>query len=475
MITKRTHHLDGSAAIKKVDSSRRRSIRLGIAGQFRLIISIAVTICVLGLWAYVALTDAREVPLDPGAISKRFEQNSTVVVSLQNKPPHVDRVLKWLKAHYHHASFLVVDDDFTVIEQSEPPPPAEHRHKVASYPWDMALVLPLIDASGERFYVTVIQELPSSPAVWIDRFELIIPAFLIIVFLIATIALARRVLNPIRQVSAAAQAISAGALHQRPTFARNDELGDLVHAFNVMADRNADLLLTQKQLLAQVGHELRTPLARVRVALDIARERLALADAPQLHDVDRDLDEMARLISDILAVSRLETAQIQGGIGSMLRLEEVQLDALINEVTQRFATTFPDRQISPSVIESGELLGDRILLGRVLWNLLENAHKHSPPDTPIELSATFEDRHAIWVVDDAGDGIDPELIERVFEPFVQGRSRDASTMSGFGLGLSLCKRVVDAHSGHIALENRSDGGLSARVVLPLAPTTEILS
>ena len=465
--------LEKQTTYRKARPSNGRSFRLGIAGQFRLIISVALVVAVLGIWSYVELTDTMETAHNLETIDRDFEESNTIVVALRKEPTRVARVLEWLKEHYEYASFLVVDDEYTFIAQSEPPPPLEVLDKVANYHWDIALVLPLVDAKGERFYVTVIQDPPSTKLTWIHRYELILPAFVMIVFLIATMVLARRVLGPIRQISSVAQAIADGALHQRTSVSQNNELGDLAHAFNVMADRNAELLLAQKHLLAQVGHELRTPLARVRVALDIARDRITEANESPLADADVDLEEMARLISDILAVSRLETADVQGTLAETLRTEEFQFATLTEEIVGRFSTTHPGRTRCPSPIATCELLGDRVLLGRVLWNLLENAHNHSPPDTAIELHTTVENQHAIWVVNDAGDGIAPELLERVFEPFFQGRSSGASTMGGFGLGLSLCRRVVDAHRGSIKLENRVEGGLSVRVMLPLAPATEV--
>ena len=447
-------------------------MRLGLAGQFRLIISIAVMVAIVGVWGYVELTDAREASHNVRLLDTRFEEATTVVVALRNKPPHLARALEWIKEHYTYASYLIVDDAYALIAQSEPPPPSEHLDKVAHYDWDIALALPLVDAEGERFYVSVIQESPAVQPSWIDRFEFILPAFLSLVFLGATIVLARRVLSPIRHISNVANTIAAGTLHQRTGVSRGDEIGDLARAFDSMADRNAELLVAQKNLLAQVGHELRTPLARIQVALDIAKEKESSSDERPFSEIEIDLEEMARLISDILAVSRLETADVQGTLEGSLRIEELDFALLTKEVMGRFSATHPDRILSGGVATSCELIGDRVLLARVLWNLLENAHKHSPLDEPVMLSATVEEEQVTWVVEDAGCGVEPDLLVRVFEPFFQGRTNQAATMGGYGLGLSLCKRVVDAHGGSILLENRREGGLRARVSLPLVAAKE---
>lgn len=456
------------------NKARPRSLRLGIAVQIRLVSVAAFVICVLFVWGYLVAVGEQDPEHGIEVLDLDYEMATTLVVALRDEPEHVAQVSRWLQTRYPHSPFIILDHDHTLIAQSDPPAPQERLDEVEWYDWEVALALPFTDAQGDRFYALITHDRPYFYPAWVDALELLTLLMVGLVFFVATMVLARRIVRPIRQVSVAAEAIAAGALDRRTGVVREDEIGDLARAFDVMADRNAELLLAQKHLLAQVGHELRTPLARVRVALDIARERVPDADETPLADVDADLEEMARLISDILAVSRLETADVQGTLAETLRTEELQFTTLTEEIVGRFSSTHPGRTLSPSTTPSGELLGDRVLLGRVLWNLLENAHKHAPPGTSITLRAAIEGLYAVWVIEDAGSGIDPELLVRVFEPFFQARASGASTMGGFGLGLSLCKRVVDAHSGSITLENRLEGGLRARVMLPLAPSTESL-
>jgi signal transduction histidine kinase len=457
--------------------SGRTRVRLGVGVQIGLVLFAGFVVATLGQWSFEAMLDARAHQRGVDVSDPELADALPLAIEVRDHPEHAEVVKTWLMSEYRQATFSVFDDAGTLITSSEPP--CSEDVSVADVDWDAprtlpsgAWVHPMSDRDGARFYAVVTDDVPPALDWGFEHEAYLFPVLIAVVFIIISIVLGYRIVRPVEQMTRAARAIAAGSLHRRSGVVRGDEIGELARAFDTMASRNTQLLLAQQTLLAQVGHELRTPLARIGVALDIARERVAHADAPQLHDVDRDLDEMARLISDILAVSRLETAQMQGVLGATLQLEEVQLDALVEEVVRRFSTAFPDRRISPCMIEPGEILGDRILLGRVLWNLLENAHRYSPLDQSIGLRTVVETQRVVWLVEDRGEGIDPDLSARVFEPFFQWRTAGDATTGGFGLGLSLCRRVIDAHGGTIALENRTGGGLCARVTLPLAPPAE---
>ena len=131
---------------------------------------------------------------------------------------------------------------------------------------------------------------------------------------------------------------------------------------------------------------------------------------------------------------------------------------------------FPERAVTPCFIDLGIFVGDRMLLGRVLWNLLENAHKYSSIQQAVSLQISMQNDQLMLEVKDEGEGIPQECLDGVFEPFFQGRSSETSTMKGFGLGLSLCKQVVLAHCGTIELKNRVVKGLIAQVTLPIHST-----
>ena len=446
-------------------------MRLGVGVQIGLVLFAGFVLAMLGQWSFEAILHARALQHGVDVWDPELEDALPLALEVRDNPAHAEAVRTWLMSEYRMASFSVFAADGTPITSSVPP--AEEVVSLADVDWEAprtlpsgATVVPLSDHDENRFYAVVSDNAPDELRAWLDAEDYSFFLLIAVVFITLSMILRYRIVRPVEQMTRAARAIAAGSLHQRSGVVRGDEIGELARAFDTMASRNAQLLQAQKTLLAQVGHELRTPLARIRVTTDIARADAPPGDAT-FDEVEQDLDEMARLISDVLAVSRLDAAELQGRGGSTLQLEELQLDTLVRDVVRRFSATFPDRRIAPRVIESGEFLGDRVLLGRVLWNLLENAHKYSPLEQGIALSAVVEEDRVVWRIDDCGDGIEHRLLARVFEPFFRARrADDAATSAGLGLGLSLCKRVVDAHGGTITLESRDSDGLHVRVSLP---------
>ena len=279
--------------------------------------------------------------------------------------------------------------------------------------------------------------------------------------------------RPLAQLSRVARALGAGELGARARLSRSDELGDLGRGFDDMAERIEGLVLTQKELLANVSHELRTPLARIRVALDIASEGDADAARRSLEEIAVDLGELERMIDDILTTTRMDLqSRSHKATGFSLRRSNVAPGSVAEQASERFRARYPERELLLSIAAGlPEVFVDAGLLRRVLDNLLDNAQKYSPPERAIRLSLSFGSE-LVFEVTDEGIGIAPNDMPGVFEPFFRAeRSRSRGT-GGVGLGLTLAKRIVDAHDGRIALESVGGQGTRARVYLapaPLAP------
>lgn len=290
---------------------------------------------------------------------------------------------------------------------------------------------------------------------------------------IGSILTARSIVRPLRQLSRAAKTLGEGDLHARSGLDRSDEIGALARTFDEMAERLERLVLAEKELLANVSHELRTPLARIRVALDISSESGATAQ-PSLAEIGRDLAEIETMIDDILTTTRLEIARghSTGEAHLALHLEQATLATLCTRAAARFRSAHPERGFQVQVAESSSvLLVDAVLFRRALDNLLENAHKYSPdPTTPITLRSHAIDDSAIFEVEDRGMGISKEDLARLFTPFFRAdRSRTRGT-GGVGLGLTLAKRIVEAHGGRIEVASRLGAGTTMRVIVPVAET-----
>ncbi|HEX8951455.1 MAG TPA: HAMP domain-containing sensor histidine kinase [Polyangia bacterium] len=284
------------------------------------------------------------------------------------------------------------------------------------------------------------------------------PVLLIgVIMLIAGVAsgpLARRISAPIERLTSAVRRFGEGDLSARVLPARGrwqrrqrhrapDELEQLTRAFNEMAERIETLVRGQKELLANVSHELRSPLARMRVALELL-PRDAKNEA-RLRDVEADLVELDRLIEDVLTTARLEASGLPAHLGA------VDVGELFGQLVAR--AEHDPATAGKTVRAAGGagivVTADGALLKRALWNLVENAAKYGAP--PIELSARREDKSVALSVKDAGAGIAADERERVFEPFYRG-DKARTPGSGFGLGLTLARRVAEAHGGHITVE-----------------------
>jgi signal transduction histidine kinase len=269
--------------------------------------------------------------------------------------------------------------------------------------------------------------------------------------------LARRISRPLERLAEAANRLGGGDLATRapePPAPRrrwltgrvhDDEITALTRAFNVMADRVERLVRGQKELLANVSHELRSPLARVRVALPLV-PRTGDAET-RLRDIEGDLDELDRLIDDVLTGARLEAT----GLGrEVLPVDVARLLADVADRARRDPAT-AERAVETAVEGAPGVVGDAALLRRALWNLVINAARYGAP--PIRLAARALDPWVLVSVSDEGPGIAPPDRQRVLDPFARlDRARTpASGAAGFGLGLTLARQVALAHGGAIEI------------------------
>jgi signal transduction histidine kinase len=333
---------------------------------------------------------------------------------------------------------------------------------------DKTLLLPFHPLGDrESRGVLVARGVHGEKARWVGPVFMIVSGLVILV--LGAIVTARYIVRPIDRLAKTAGEFGAGDLSARSRLERSDEIGELGKRFDEMADRIQVLMRSEKELFANIAHELRTPLSRIGVALDLATEGDATAARASLAEIAVDVSELETIIDDILSTLRFEIADRAGVVARLpLRRGHVSAGSIARAAEERMRSRHPSRPFEATIAEGLPLVDvDQVLVRRVLDNLLENAHKYSPdPDAKITLDARVTTDRVVFTVRDRGAGIPAEDLPMVFAPFFRGeRSRSRET-GGVGLGLTLAKRIVDAHGGTIEVDSTLGSGTTVTVSLP---------
>jgi signal transduction histidine kinase len=290
----------------------------------------------------------------------------------------------------------------------------------------------------------------------------------LLILVIGALITARWIVRPIERLSRTARALGSGDLQARSRLDRADEIGELGHRFDEMAERISSLLVTEKELLANVAHELRTPLTRIGVALDLANEGDAEAARASLIEIAVDVSELETIVDDILTAMRFEIAPGEGPAQLPLRRAVVPASEIATAAADRLRARHANRPLEvTAAADLPAIHVDPVLFRRVIDNLLENAHKYTPDvDAPIALAVTRDGAEVVFEVRDRGVGISAEDLPRIFTAFFRGeRSRSRET-GGVGLGLTLARRIVEAHGGTIGVTSTVNLGTAVRVAVP---------
>jgi signal transduction histidine kinase len=285
-----------------------------------------------------------------------------------------------------------------------------------------------------------------------DKMVLFLLFVMILVFLAAHQVMSRA-LRPLRALQEGVARVGAGDLDVSLPSRTRDEFGVLTDAFNRMAARVKDMVRARDQLLLDVSHELRSPLTRLKVALAL------LPDSATKAQADADAAEMEAMVTELLEFERLRDPRT-------LRTSRHDLVALLREAARAYEDGPPGVRVSATPAEIVlELDVDGVRT--VLRNLLGNAVKYSLPDSrPVEVSAERGAESLVVRVVDDGPGIPAEDLGSLFDPFFRvDRSRSRKT-GGYGLGLSICKRIVEAHGGRIDAANNPAGGACFTLTFP---------
>jgi signal transduction histidine kinase len=283
--------------------------------------------------------------------------------------------------------------------------------------------------------------------------------FVLIVVSVLNSLVAARIVSAIRAMARAAERFGEGELETRVQESmRQDEVGVLASAFNRMAGRIRDLVLSERRLLQDVSHELRSPLARLAFAVELAKTSDDRAVAIGL--IQKQIQTLKALVSSLLQVTRV-------GEGASRDAEEVRLGDVIDDVVE--ANELLAREKCCRILVAGTIspcvTGNRQSITRALDNVVRNAIEYSSPGGQIDITLAEERGAAVVQVRDYGSGVPDTMLTKIFEPFFRvDDSRHAST-GGVGLGLAIVQRAVQQHGGSVSATN-AEPGLLVSLTLP---------
>jgi signal transduction histidine kinase len=291
--------------------------------------------------------------------------------------------------------------------------------------------------------------------------------FLWLPFLIGVLCylLAVHLASPLRNLRRVVDRFGRGELGIRFHLARRDEIGELARAFNRMADHITTLLSAERRLLQDVSHELRSPLARLGFAVELAKT----SDDREagLNRIRKEADRLGQLVDELLQLTRAE------GDPTARNIEEIDLGVLIDDLVNdcsveaeaqgcRLVTRTDDRPV---------LFGERELVRRACENVMRNAIRHAPAGSPVEVALSSHDGRASIKIRDHGRGVPPDALGEIFQPFFRvEKDRDRSS-GGIGLGLAIAKRATELHHGRVTAQN-ANPGLVVEIELPLDRSSE---
>ncbi len=304
--------------------------------------------------------------------------------------------------------------------------------------------------SGEfLFAISLTLDHKSGREIWIALLLVLLTAILIGAYF-----LIRKVLKPVKWLSEGVQEVSRGNFNHQVPVRKSDELGQLTQAFNDMTTQVHNMLKSKEQLLLDVSHELRSPLTRIKVALEFLQESQAK------QNIHEDILELEKMVEEIL-----ETARLDSEYGH-LDCQKMNIIPLLEELKSEFSRQCPDilfSEMPTHVFLSIDI--DRIRA--VLQNIFNNAIKYSGSDkASIYLSLEQLEKYVVIRIQDQGTGISSEELPFIFEPFYRiDKSRSKKT-GGYGLGLHLCQKIMEAHQGKIEVDSVLSKGTTVSLFFP---------
>lgn len=279
----------------------------------------------------------------------------------------------------------------------------------------------------------------------------------------------RGLLNPITQLRDASKRMATGEMGVRVGNAsgRLDEIGQLGRDFNYMSEQVESLVNSQKRLLADISHELRSPLTRLQLSIGIALQQDE-SEVPAnmlaaLERIEKEALQIEDMIAQVLLLSRLDNQQ------PIQNLESVSLEQIMTPiiVDAQFEAEQKNKELRYQVDENIHLQADPQLLSRAIENILRNAIHYS--NHLIQVSVSVQDKNIVWAIEDDGNGIEESQLDKIFEAFYRESTARDRHSGGVGLGLAIAQQAIGKHQGSIQASNKPQGGLLVKIFIPINP------
>jgi len=418
--------------------------------------TLAVTIIGSGIITAISIDTSDRQP--PFSRFTQFQLEEARHAYLEGGRPALARFLERFQNVFDGRGILTSDDGTDLLTGRKRPDLVQHARDRQAYRLTSRGHVMILRAAGDGkfwFFHLVPRHMTSA---WFLTPEHL---FMIGAAVLFCYLLAYHLTKPLRALEKAVACFGQGDFTARARSTRGDELGQLARAFDHMAERIETLLAAERRLLLDISHELRSPLARLNVAVELARSGEDREAA--LNRIQKEADRLNELVGQLLQVTRVE------GDPRLLRTVEVRLDDMVAELVHDSSIEAEARG-SKLTLETAQPVwvdGDPELLRRAVENVIRNAIRFAPPGTAVEVSVSHNNAKCVVSVRDYGPGVPEEALPRIFDAFYRVETDRNRMSGGVGLGLSIARRAVVLHHGELCARNMHPG-LMVSMELPVA-------
>ncbi|MFC2056880.1 ATP-binding protein [Chloroflexota bacterium] len=366
----------------------------------------------------------------------------------------------------YERKIILTDASGVVVADSQGEQLGEQYHPTAP---GKPLSLPWEESTSGTLYITPepskIFPSPLSLSRAVSRFLLWGALLAVAIALLLTFFLSRRILAPVKALTLTANRLGQGDLSQRVQFSDKSELGELAQTFNSMANDLERMEQLRRNMVTDAAHELRTPLSNIHGYLEAIRDGVVTPDTATIHSLHEEVVLLSRLVNDLQELALAEAGELK------MAPQTEDISELISQTVARTQVQAAIKGISltidlPSKLPLVNI--DSYRIGQVLRNLLENAMAHTPKGDSIAVAARQQGSWVEISVADTGEGIPAEDLSNLFERFYRVDKSRSKATGGYGLGLTIAKRLVEAHGGKIEVQSEPGKGSNFTFTLPLS-------